>query len=110
MRDDEFARILADPAAAFANPELVLSRSGLSREQRLEILHRWEFDLRALEVAEEENMGGGEQASGEGGALLERVRAGLYVGELEVIGSTAGYRLTVTGKDLYFNHAQRGGK
>jgi len=64
-------RALADPARAFESPEAVL-QSGLSREEKVEILRRWEFDLRDLAVAEEENMGGGEDS-----ALLPRVRQAL---------------------------------
>jgi hypothetical protein len=67
----EFKRSLADPALSFDDPESVL-RSDLTREQKLEILQRWEFDLRELSVAEEENMGGGETS-----ALLPRVRKAL---------------------------------
>jgi hypothetical protein len=34
---------------------------------------------------------------------FERIRTGLYAGELEVLGGTSSYRLTVTGRDLFFN-------
>ena len=61
-------RALADPALVFDSPEAVL-QADLTGEQQLEILRRWEFDLRELAVAEDENMGGGESS-----ALLPRVR------------------------------------
>jgi hypothetical protein len=64
-------RALVDPSLVFEDPESVL-RADLSRDQKLEILHGWEFDLRELAVAEEENMGGGEDS-----ALLPRVRKAL---------------------------------
>nr|NIQ12631.1 hypothetical protein [Gammaproteobacteria bacterium] len=31
----------------------------LTRDQKFKILERWEYDARELEVAEEENLGGG---------------------------------------------------
>lgn len=58
--DFESARL--DPAGAFDSPQAVLNAPGFSREQRLEILRRWEYDARELQVAEAENMGGGEPA------------------------------------------------
>lgn len=68
MKDDTRQRALVDPAAVFGTPETVLAAE-LSREEKIEILHRWEFDLRELSVAEEENMAGGENS-----AHLSRVR------------------------------------
>lgn len=58
--DLERARL--DPASAFDSPDAVLTHPELSREQRIEILRRWEYDARELQVAEAENMGGGEAA------------------------------------------------
>jgi hypothetical protein len=64
-------RAIADPAAVFDDPEQVLGAQ-LTREQKLAILRRWEYDMRELSVAEDENMGGGESS-----AMLPRVRAAL---------------------------------
>ncbi len=47
---------LLDPTAVFRDPEDVLQRSDLAHNQKIEILRRWEYDARALQVAEEENM------------------------------------------------------
>jgi hypothetical protein len=47
-----------DPSATFATPAAVVQREDLSRTRKIEILRRWEQDARALEVADEENMGG----------------------------------------------------
>ena len=60
--------ILRDPAARFHRPRDVLDAPGLTHEQRLAILRQWERDARALAVAEEEGMAGGEES------LLSRVR------------------------------------
>ncbi|MDZ7751993.1 MAG: hypothetical protein U5S82_10075 [Gammaproteobacteria bacterium] len=50
---------LLDPASVFASPEAVVADDTLSRDQKVQVLRRWEYDARELEVAEEENMGGG---------------------------------------------------
>lgn len=63
---------MLNPAATFRNPEEVLSRAELSREQKIEILRRWEHDARLLEVAEEENMQGSEPN------LLRSIRQALH--------------------------------
>lgn len=52
-------RALLDPASVYASPAAVLEDASLDREQKIDILRRWEYDARELEVAEEENMGGG---------------------------------------------------
>ena len=49
-------KALLDPTSVFRAPEDVLVRNDLSREQKIEILRRWEYDARELEVAEEEGM------------------------------------------------------
>ena len=51
-----YEKTLLDPASAFTSPEQVLTSAELSREQKIEILHRWEYDARQMEVAEEANM------------------------------------------------------
>lgn len=51
-----------DPSAVFANPEAVLTHAGLSDDEKIEILRRWEYDASELAVAEEEGMTGGEPA------------------------------------------------
>lgn len=48
-----------DPTSLFSRPSDVLGENTLSREQKIEVLRRWEYDARELEVAEEENMCGG---------------------------------------------------
>lgn len=48
-----------DPTSVFSCPDDVLYEQSLTREQKVKILHRWEYDARQLEVAEDENMAGG---------------------------------------------------
>jgi hypothetical protein len=50
---------LTNPTSVFASPEDVIQKKSLSRDQKIKILKRWEYDALELEVAEEENMGGG---------------------------------------------------
>jgi hypothetical protein len=52
-------KALLDPTSVFGRPAEVFDNPGLSREEKIRILRRWEYDARELEVAEEENMGGG---------------------------------------------------
>lgn len=58
------AQSLLDPARWFATPEDVLTRGDLTREQKVEILKRWEYDAAEADVATEEGMPGED-----GGAL-----------------------------------------
>lgn len=50
---------LQDPASVFSSPDEVCDEKSLTRDQKIEILRRWEYDARELEVAEDENMAGG---------------------------------------------------
>jgi hypothetical protein len=45
-----------NPAAVFRRPEEVIASGEINREQKIEILRRWEYDLRQLQVADEESM------------------------------------------------------
>jgi hypothetical protein len=65
--DLERARL--DPGAVFAGPEALRDHPGLTREQKVELLRRWEYDARELSTAEAEGMVGGE------GAILDRIEA-----------------------------------
>jgi hypothetical protein len=60
-----------DPGSVFESPEELCAHPGLSREQKIEILQRWAYDARELDIAEEEGMGGGESS------LLARILAAL---------------------------------
>jgi hypothetical protein len=64
---EKLEQALLDPTAVFKAPEEVAAHSDLALEQKAEILRRWGYDALDLEVAEEENMGGGEPV------LLDRV-------------------------------------
>ena len=51
-------KALLDPGLVFKTPDEVVTSDELSREQKIKILRRWEYDVRELEVAEEEGMKG----------------------------------------------------
>ncbi len=55
----DIERAMLNPAGEFAHPRDVLAEKTFTREQKITVLRRWEYDARELEVAEEENMGGG---------------------------------------------------
>ncbi len=57
----DFARALASPTSVFDRPADVVT-SQLSWDEKRQILEQWEIDSRALQVAAEENMSGGERA------------------------------------------------
>jgi hypothetical protein len=51
-------RALMDPTNVFRTPQKVLESQDLSHQQKIEVLRHWEYDVRELQVAEEENMPG----------------------------------------------------
>ncbi len=50
----DIKRAMRDPAKVFTDPSKVVADLELTRDQKIEILRRWEFDAHELEVAEEE--------------------------------------------------------
>lgn len=56
----DIEKALLDPASVFKGPRDVLHREDLTREQKIKILRRWEYDARQLQVATEESMRGPE--------------------------------------------------
>jgi hypothetical protein len=54
----DFEKALRDPGLVFKNPAEVVEKSDLTRDQKIQILRRWEYDVRELQVADEENMTG----------------------------------------------------
>ncbi len=47
-------KAMLDPTMVFEDPKDVVANVELTRDQKIEILRRWEYDARQLEVAEEE--------------------------------------------------------
>jgi hypothetical protein len=74
MKPEEIDKAMFDPAAAFAQPEDVLKEPGLTKDDKIEILRRWEFQAAEEAVALEEGM------PGEESGMLRRIL--LALGEL----------------------------
>jgi hypothetical protein len=56
---EDVEQALLDPGSVFGSPEELLVAKGLSREQRIAVLRRWEYDASEVSVAVEEGMPGG---------------------------------------------------
>jgi hypothetical protein len=61
-----------NPTAVFKTPQEIVSSQELSREQKLEILRRWEQEAMSMEVGEEEGMPGPQPK------LLQPIRDALH--------------------------------
>ncbi len=68
---NQFERALLNPTSVYQKPMDVVHDESLSRDQKIQILERWEYDARELQVAEEENMP--ELTPKEKGSMLSRV-------------------------------------
>jgi hypothetical protein len=49
-------KALLNPSTEFKQPDEVVRSKQLTRDQKIEILRRWEYDIRELQVADEESM------------------------------------------------------
>lgn len=47
-------KAMLDPTMVFKEPKDVVANVELSHDQKIEVLHRWEYDACQLEVVEEE--------------------------------------------------------
>lgn len=52
----DYKKAILNPSSVFKTPDDVLNSTELTKQQKIKILHRWEYDMREQEVAEEENM------------------------------------------------------
>lgn len=68
-----FDDMLLDPANAFASPGQVLTTDQLSREQKVQILRRWDDDTKLLLTAQSEGM----QANDSAADVLKQVQDAL---------------------------------
>lgn len=68
-----FDDMLLDPANAFDSPDQVLTADQLSREQKIQILRRWDDDAKLLLTAQSEGM----QSSDSGAGVLKQVQDAL---------------------------------
>ena len=68
-------KALLDPSTVFHKPDEIVENNELSREQKIEILRRWEYDVRELQVADEESMTAPRPERVTLDAVLEALRA-----------------------------------
>ena len=68
----DFEKAKLNAAAVFKSPQEVVSSQELSREQKIEILQRWEQEAMSMEVADEESMTGPQPK------LLQPIRDALH--------------------------------
>lgn len=71
----EIKEALLNPAAAFKSPEEIIRAAELSREQKIELLRRWEYDARELQVADDEGMTSAKPQAVTLDAILAALRA-----------------------------------
>ena len=95
MEADRFRQIQRDIPGHFGNPQGILNDEDLDAAQKLKLLKQWEFDLRQLLVATEENMAGPEP--GKSAELLQSVRRALVTIEGETPRKDAGGAPTKAG-------------
>ena len=74
MEADRFSDVQKDIPGHFGTPRDILSDADLDAAHKLRLLKQWEFDLRELLVASEENMPGPDNAAGKSAELLQQVR------------------------------------
>ena len=66
---------ISDPERLYASPRVLCEDRTLTVDRRIALLRQWEYDLRSIQVAAEENMSGATAASsGNNAELLSEVR------------------------------------
>jgi len=48
-------KALLDPASIFKYPQQVIDANDLTRDQKIEVLRRWEYDVREIQVLDDES-------------------------------------------------------
>ena len=51
----KFEEALVNPASVFAKPNEVVFSPAFSRKQKIDVLRRWEYDARMLQMANQES-------------------------------------------------------
>jgi len=69
-------RVQEKARLAYPSPADVLAAKDLTREQKIKTLQEWEFDLKLMMVATEENMPGPER-QGDTSERLKKIQAAL---------------------------------
>ena len=93
MDAKRFGEMQKDIAGNFVAPAAILANSDLDAAQKAALLKQWEFDLRQLMVASEENMTDQTAKPGKSAELLRDVRKAIATLEGEhpdLVAETAG--------------------
>jgi hypothetical protein len=69
---ERFQAALSDVAKHFDRPRTLMADQAFTDDQKRHLLKQWEYDLRAMQVAADENMAG--PGNGNTGELLREVR------------------------------------
>lgn len=59
---NKFEELLKDPSRFYGRPQAIADDKTLTLEQKLGLLESWAADEQRLQIATEENMGGGESS------------------------------------------------
>ena len=80
MNSQEFEKAMLDVGKTFASPEDIRQHEELTRQQKLKLLQQWEYDLKLLLVASEENMpsqGSKGDTTGSSAELMQQIHKAL---------------------------------
>ncbi len=73
MTNDQLAQAMLDPSSMFPSPVAIVGDKRLASDQKIELLRRWEYDAREMQVAEEEGF-----PAREPGSLLDTIIIALH--------------------------------
>jgi len=73
MTKDQLAQAMLDPSSVFASPTDIVGDERLASDQKVELLRRWEYDAREMQVADEEGF-----PAREPGSLLDTIIVALH--------------------------------
>jgi hypothetical protein len=73
MTKDQLTQAMIDPASMFLSPMAIVGDERLASDQKIELLRRWEYDAREMQVADEEGF-----PAREPGSLLDAILAALH--------------------------------
>ena len=73
MTKAQLTRAMLDPASMFLSPMAIVDDERLASDQKIELLRRWEYDAREMQVADEEGF-----PAREPGYLLDAILAALH--------------------------------
>lgn len=74
MQASRFNEVQRDVASHYATPAAILDDADLDVRQKAQLLKQWEYDLRQMMVASEENMTNQTSAEGRSGETLRLAR------------------------------------